>query len=293
VIHIPPDANVTTMGRMLEGQGLVRHAQAFRLLSRLTGVDRTLRAGVYLLPTGAWTWTVIGELHRGQVHTRTVTIPEGLSLAEVAALLEAEGLARATDILREAREPELLGHYGIAGANVEGFVFPETYTLARGLGARDILTVMLDQFFARLREVPEASGVTGKRLYEAVTLASIVEREARDRKELARVAGVFKNRLERAMRLESCATVQYLLGTPKARLTLADVRRESPYNTYLNPGLPPGPIANPGLPALRAAFAPEQHDLLFFFAREDGSHQHVFSRTYAAHQERQRKLRRM
>jgi UPF0755 protein len=279
------------MGKLLETQGIIRHALAFRLLAQLSGVDRSLRAGVYLLPTGAWTWTVVSELHRGQVHTRTITLPEGLTLAEVAALLESEGLARATDILREAHEPELLARYGIAGANVEGFLFPETYTLAKGLSARDVLIVMLDQFFARVREIPEAGGASGQKLFDTVILASIVEREARDRTELARVAGVFKNRVERAMRLESCATVQYLLGTPKARLTLADVRRESPYNTYLNPGLPPGPIANPGLPALRAAFAPEQHDFLFFFAREDGSHQHEFSRTYVAHQEKQRRLR--
>ncbi len=149
---------------------------------------------------------------------------------------------------------------------------------------------MVDQLLSRMRELPGAALLTNTELFERLTLASLVEREARDVDEQPRIAGVFKNRLERNMRLESCATVQYILGTPKARLTYEDVRRPSPYNTYLNTGLPPGPIANPGLNALRAALAPEAHDYLFFLAREDGSHKHVFSKTYAAHKEQQRHL---
>ncbi|HET6343991.1 MAG TPA: endolytic transglycosylase MltG, partial [Myxococcota bacterium] len=120
-------------------------------------------------------------------------------------------------------------------------------------------------------------------LYDRVILASLVERETRDHREMPRVAGVFENRLSRGMRLESCASVQYLLGKPKERLQLEDVRIPSPYNTYLHPGLPPGPIASPGVAALSAALSPERHDYLFFFALEDGSHRHRFSRSFAEH----------
>ena len=291
LVQIPRDATVPEIAAHLEGAGVVRNARAFRLLARVTGTDRALRAGAYRLPTGAWAHTVLGELHQGQVQTRTFTVPEGLTLAEVAQLLESEGLARATDILREAYSPELLARYGIPASNLEGYLFPETYTLAKGLSAREILTVMLDEFRARVTGLAEGSDLDAAALHRTIILASIVEREARDHSEYAKVAGVFANRLERNMRLESCATVQYILGEPKARLTYADVRRESPYNTYLNPGLPPGPISNPGLFALDAALVPEKHDFLFFFAREDGSHKHVFSRTFAAHKERQRRLR--
>ncbi|MFC1610342.1 endolytic transglycosylase MltG [Myxococcota bacterium] len=291
LVQIPRHTSVPGIAQYLEDQGVISSAFGFRMLARVTGTDRSLRAGAYKLPTGAWTWTVLAELHRGQVHTRTITIPEGLTLMEVAHLLEAEGLARATDVLREAYSSDLLEQHGIPASNVEGYLFPETYTLAKGLSADEILTVMLDEFNARARQIPQAAGLDNTQLFQKVTLASIVEREARDKGELGLVAGVFKNRLERNMRLESCATVQYILGKPKARLTYADVRRQSPYNTYLQPGLPPGPISNPGIDALAAVMAPERHDYLFFFAREDGSHKHIFSETFTAHKSKQRRMR--
>jgi UPF0755 protein len=291
LVHIPRDASVAQIAEYLQDKDIIRSAYAFRLLARLTGVDRSLRAGAYRLPGAAWAWSVLAELHRGQVQTRTVTIPEGLTLVEVASLLDKAGLAQASDVLREAHSPHLLETYGIPATNVEGYLFPETYVLADGLSAREILTVMIEELHARLAQIPQAQGLTASELMRTITLASIVEREARDESELPRVAGVFVNRLERNMRLESCATVQYILGRPKARLTVADVRRPSPYNTYLHPGLPPGPIASPGMAALRASLAPEQHDFLFFFAREDGSHRHVFSRTFAQHREKQRQMR--
>jgi UPF0755 protein len=291
LVQIPRDATVPEIARHLAEAGVIRSATAFRLLARFTGTDRSLRAGAYRLPTGAWAPAVLAELHRGQVHTRTVTVPEGLTLTETAKLLESEGLARATDILREAYSPDLLARYAIPASNVEGYLFPETYTLAQGLSAREILTVMLDESRDHLADLAANRNLDARELHKHVILASIVEREARDSSEYDRVAGVFNNRLERNMRLESCATVQYILGEPKARLTYADVRRESPYNTYLHGGLPPGPISNPGRAALDAALLPERHDFLFFFARDDGSHTHVFSRTFAAHQERQRRMR--
>jgi UPF0755 protein len=159
-----------------------------------------------------------------------------------------------------------------------------------GLTAREILSVMHKEFKDRLATIPGSGTISKDELLAKVTLASIVEREVRSKSELARVAGVFVNRIDRNLRLESCATVQYILGTPKKRLTLADVRIESPYNTYLNPGLPPGPISNPGLDSLKAVFSPEKHGYLFFFARADGSHTHVFSRTFAEHQRMQKRL---
>jgi UPF0755 protein len=143
---------------------------------------------------------------------------------------------------------------------------------------------MVDLFFVRLQELAPGRKYSPAELVETVTLASIVEREAQREDEMPRIAGVFINRLERNMRLESCATIQYVLGKSKERLLLSDLRKESPYNTYLNNGLPPGPIANPGSAALRATLGPERHEYLFFFARKDGTRRHVFHQTYAQHQ---------
>ncbi|MEO0814944.1 MAG: endolytic transglycosylase MltG [Myxococcota bacterium] len=183
--------------------------------------------------------------------------------------------------IEAARDPKLMRELSIPGRSAEGFLYPETYRMAVGLSARDIVTLMVEQF----RAVQNELGVEleGEALWEWVTLGSLVEREVRSPLEMPRVAGVFRNRLARNMRLESCATVQYILGEPKEKLTFDDVRLPHPYNTYLHYGLPPGPIASPGRDALAAAAGPDTHDYLFFVAREDGSGRHLFSKTYRQH----------
>lgn len=292
VVTIQQHSSAPQIAQQLASAGLVRNAMAFQLLARASGADRHLRAGTYSLSLGLWPWALLDELERGQVDMRAVTIPEGLTVKEIGLALERAGLTSVEDFVRATSSRALLDTYAIAGTSVEGFLFPETYRFAAGLSAEQIAAVMVGLFFTRLSELPEARGLAGSALYERVVLASIIEREAKDESELTRIAGVFQNRLARNMRLESCATVQFIIGEPKARLSLEDVRQPSPYNTYLNEGLPPGPIANPGLAALRAAIAPEQHDLLFFVAREDGSGKHLFSSTYEEHLRAQRLARR-
>jgi UPF0755 protein len=287
-VTIAPQTTLAAIAQTLEAKGLVRSATGFTWLARLSGADRGLRAGTYRLWPRAWAWEQLRTLTNGQLTIVTVTIPEGLTLREIADVLAAHGLARGDDFMAAAKDPELLRSYALPVQSAEGFLFPETYSFAAGVPARELVDAMVREFFLRLGALPEAARASRAELVERVTLASIVEREARDPSERARIAGVFQNRMTRNMRLESCATVQYALGQRKDRLTLADVRRSSPYNTYLHQGLPPGPIGSPGLEALRAAFFPEEHDLLFFFAREDGSHRHVFSRSYAEHMGAQR-----
>lgn len=291
MVEIFPKSTLSEIAIQLHEEGLIRSPKALQLLARLSGIDRELRAGTYSLPTGVWAWTVMTELHAGQVQTRTVTVPEGYTLREIAALLERAGLASSARLIKEARNPEILTQFGIDAPSVEGFLFPETYTLAEGLSEREILSVMIGQFFQRIRSLPGAAGLSREAIFDRVTLASLVEREAQDRSEQRRIAGVFQNRIERNMRLESCATVQYVIQRPKARLRLTDLRTESPYNTYLHEGLPPGPIANPGFSALAAALEPEAHDFLFFVARENGSKRHVFTKTFAAHEAARKRAR--
>jgi len=212
-----------------------------------------------------------------------MTVPEGLTLQETAEIMEASGLVSTKAFLEAAHDSEIINSYKIKATSVEGYLFPETYTFAEDLSAKEVVREMVSLFFERLDGLAERK-LRSNDLMEYVTLASIIEREAKGPSEMKRIAGVFTNRLTRNMRLESCATVQYILGKPKERLMLSDLRKESPYNTYLKPGLPPGPISNPGLSALRAALTPEHHDFLFFLAKNDGSNEHVFTQTYAQHQ---------
>lgn len=293
-VEISRGSTVKEIGENLEAQGLVRSGKAFQLLARVRGVDHALRAGHYRLKGSMWSWAVLDQLVSGQLHTKAVTIPEGLTLTQIAERVEESGLADANAFLDAARDKDLLDEYGLPTPSFEGFLFPETYRFAEGLDARDLVEAMAEEFFERFAEViPE--GTSPDELIEKIILASLIEREARSNTEMPRIAGVFQNRIREGMRLESCATIQYILGKPKERLLLRDLRIESPYNTYLNRGLPPGPIASPSASAIAAAFKPEEHDYLFFFARKDGSGTHVFSKTYREHQRkiaRQKRRRR-
>jgi UPF0755 protein len=284
VLEITPGTSVAEIARKLQADGVIRSSFAFRVLAKIKGVERSMRAGHYRIANGLWAWNVVDELHDGQISTETITVPEGLNLKQVAELVEASGLVTREGFMEAARNPDLLSRYEIPGTTVEGFLFPETYTFAKGLAPRDIVSAMVQLFFDRLDGLGDRLEMSPEELKRRVVLASIVEREAKRSDEMPRIAGVFFNRLEKNMRLESCATVQYILGKPKERLRLSDLRQPSDYNTYLNTGLPPGPIANPGLPALEAAFKPESHEYLFFFARKDGTQSHVFTQTYAQHQ---------
>ncbi len=283
--RIHPNSSVKQIANHLERQGVIRSSFLFVALAKTRGVERGLRAGGYSIPRGAWAWDVLSELNQGQIRTRDVTIPEGLTLQETAEIIEANGLVSARKFLKAARDKDLIEAFGIQAPTLEGYLFPETYTFAEEISAKDIVKEMVDLFFARLTQVTDQRELGPTELMEHVILASIIEREAKDPTEMPRIAGVFRNRLSRNMRLESCATIQYILGKPKERLLLSDLRKESPYNTYLKPGLPPGPIASPGLKALQASLQPEAHSYLFFLAKNDGSNAHVFTQTYAQHQE--------
>lgn len=292
VVRIHEGDSFGNIADSLESAGIVRSSLAFKAIAQFQGADRELRAGTYRLSREAFAWDIVRELRRGQVNLRTVTIPEGLALSAIAELVAKAGLSGRDAFINAARDPALLQKLSIRAPSAEGYLFPETYRLAKGLSANEIVTLMVKQFFEVREMIPQLAVLSAEELHRRVVLASLVEREVKNPREMAKVAGVFVNRLERDMRLESCATVQYILGEPKARLTLDDVRIEHPYNTYLREGLPPGPIASPGRDALRAAAAPADHEFLFFVAREDGSAEHAFSRTYEEHQRNQQRARR-
>jgi UPF0755 protein len=176
----------------------------------------------------------------------------------------------------------MLERYSIPFSSVEGFLFPDTYVVAKGLSAEQIVSIMIDRFFEELRNL-DFEGYSDEKLGQVVIIASLVEREAKIDSERPLIAAVFYNRLAKGKRLESCATVQYILGKTKERLLFSDLQVDSPYNTYLHSGLPPGPISNPGAKSIQAALFPADVDYLFFVSKRDGSH--YFSTTYREHLE--------
>ncbi len=291
--YVEPGSTVRGIAGLLEREGVIRNADAFSLYIRLSGYSEPLRSGHYEVDTPVHLDELLEILSRGgrsDRETVTVVIPEGLKVEQTVTILTQAGLGDREVYLELARQGAF--DYPFLGYpedpriafRLEGFLFPDTYQFYADATEEQILGRMLARFDEVM--VPEyrtRADELGKSVLEIVTMASIVEKEAVKADERARIAGVFYNRLDRGMRFESCATVQFLFEEPKERLFNRDLEIESPYNTYLNTGFPPGPIAAPGRASLEAALWPEEHDYLFFVARSDGSH--AFNRTYAGHLE--------
>jgi UPF0755 protein len=203
---------------------------------------------------------------------------------QIAAALEERGICPADSFLAACADTDLLREFSVVAPTAEGYLFPESYEFLTNSRPAEVARRLIRQFFSAFAELQDSSPAPRPPSLapsQVVVLASIVEREAKVPEEFPRIAGVFMNRLRRNLPLQSCATVEYLLSERKGILTVADTRIESPYNTYLHAGLPPGPICNPGRRALAAALNPERNDYLFFVASGDGTH--IFSRTLAEH----------
>jgi UPF0755 protein len=266
----------------LERAGVIRDARALVALARWRGVDASVRAGEYALSPSWGAVHVLDHLVSGQVVIYELALPEGLTAVEIAARFEAAGLARASELLAIARDPAAAAELGVEGPGLEGYLFPETYRMPRGLPARQIVKTMVDEFLERWRPLEPAARARGFTMRQAATLASIVEKETGVASERPLVASVFENRLARGMRLESDPTTIYGIANFDGNLTRAHLEDETnPWNTYRIAGLPPTPIANPGEASLRAVVEPAQTDYLFFVAQGDGAH--VFAKSFDEH----------
>jgi len=295
---IPQGANARQAASVLKRAGAIRSAGAFVLLARLSRQAGDLKPGQYELRRNALSFQIVRKIARGEVAAGWVTIPEGYTIRQIADLLAEKEIAdrRAfvgTALYGRNRAPAI----GRAPANMEGYLFPDTYLMPRGYGATAAAKLMYDNFAKkvsrplnaeiRASELYELGGgnkqsaTPGNRLRAVITLASLIEREAKADGDRAMISGVLWNRLRRGMKLDVDATVQYALGNHKSRLFYRDLAVDSAYNTYKNPGLPPGPIANPGLRSIQAALRPAKCPYLYYVARPDGSH--VFTRTLEEH----------
>jgi UPF0755 protein len=272
---------VAAIARRLEAAGVVRSALLLRGWARLAGRDRTIQPGIYRFDRATDMGSVLQRLAAG-IDPIEVTIPEGLTVREIAAVLAARGLGSPESFRCLASDPDFLLAAGVPGPQLEGYLFPDTYRFAPHADPREVLATMVRRFHDRF-DADHHRRAAERRLSvnQVVTLASIVEKETGKPAERALIAAVFTNRLRIGMPLQSDPTVIYAIPDFNGDLTRADLARPSPYNTYVTGGLPPGPIANPGLAAIDAALAPAESLALYFVSRNDGSHE--FSTTLAEH----------
>jgi UPF0755 protein len=283
VVLVGPGQSVSATAESLMRHGLIQSAFKFRLLARLRGYDRRLKAGEYGLKASMTPLDILEILGRGQVKLYKVTLPEGLTLQQIGDAVEKSGLGSAADITTRASDPAFARSHGIPAASLEGYLFPDTYLFPRGVSAEAILTAMLQRFRSVFSaEWEQRAAQIGLTVHEVVTLASIIEKETGAPSERPLISSVFHNRLKKGMRLETDPTVIYGIRDFDGNLTRKHLETFTPYNTYVIKGLPPGPIANPGKEALEAALFPAQTGYLFFVSKNNGTHH--FSSSFEEHQ---------
>jgi UPF0755 protein len=247
-------------------------------MTRLRGEAHHLKAGDYRISDAMTPDVILQKIVSGEVDYRKFTLPEGYSMYQAAELLEQKGYFKKDAFLKKCRDTAVLVRFGLNEATAEGYLYPATYNLSRGGTEEQLLEQMVGQFNKAYAAVKQTSRFSR---HEIVTLASIIEKEAVSADEKALISSVFHNRLRIGMPLQSDPTAVYGVRAFSGKVSKADIQRHSPYNTYLNKGLPPGPIGNPGIDAVAAAINPVTSDYLYFVARQDGTHQ--FSRNLADH----------
>jgi UPF0755 protein len=282
VFVIEEGMTLSQVAAALETKGLIGSRRLLLLWARPMGYGRHLKSGEYLLSASMPPLKILEIISSGKVMTHVVTIPEGFSREQIALLLEGMGLADKGAFMTLSGDPETAKAYGITGPGLEGYLFPDTYRFSRGMPPKAIVDIMVKRFFSVMGPFMETVHRSGMSLEQVVTLASIVEKETGSAEERPLIAGVFLNRLERNMRLESDPTVIYGIDPFDGNLKKEDLQTHTPYNTYLISGLPPGPIANPGLDAIKAVLFPDRTEYLYFVSKNDGSH--YFSKTLSDHQ---------
>lgn len=285
-IEVAEGDGTASVAAKLSNDGYIKYPLLFKAMSKLGGYDGNFQPGAAEIKAGMSYGDILELLITTGRGTEKVTIPEGYEVKQIAQKLDEAGVVSWQDFYAALNPDEydydFLKNLPQRDGQMEGYLFPATYEIPKGMSAHDIIDLMLaafdSQFTAEFRAKTEQLGMT---IDEVITMASIVEREAEDVGEMAKVAGVFYNRRNSGMKFQSCATVQYILGERKPVLSIADTQTDSPYNTYIYPGFPVGPICNPGMDSIQAALNPEVTDAYYFVMGKDGSH--IFSATYEEH----------
>ena len=290
-VEIPPGTSVADIGRRLVAAGVVRDPLTFRVALWRSGRALRLKAGEYRFSEAIAVAAVIERLAQGDVYTIRITFPEGLTVAEMASVYASRGLGAAADFVSAAGDPRAIADLDPQASDLEGYLFPETYAVARSAPAASLVRAMADRFKivfgVDLRARAQAEGLTTR---QVVTLAALIEKETGQEEERPLVAAVYRNRLRIGMPMQADPTLIYALqkaGRYDGNIRKADFEFKSPYNTYQHPGLPPGPIASPGRASLMAALHPADVRHLYFVSRND--HTHVFADTLEQHNQNVKK----
>ena len=285
LVDIPRGASLGQIAQTLEGQGVVRSARLFRWYSAAFSLSTRLQAGEYLFDRPMSLVEVAEKLRRGDIHYRKLVLREGLDLDEIVHYLQSQGWGSTQRLEELAHDTSPMAGLDPQAEDLEGYLFPDTYHLTREMNEFQVVSLMLDRFrSAWSEERQRRAQQLGMSLRQVLTLASLIEKETALASERPLVSSVFHNRLKRNIKLACDPSVIYAVKRVKPYdgiIHRSDLQLDSPYNTYLYPGLPPGPISNAGLQSIDAALYPADTDYLYFVSRNDGSH--VFSRTYRQH----------
>lgn len=288
IISVLPGENFTALATKLERQGIITHTRKFKILALIRGVDKKLKAGEYPLSAAMSPNQVLDVLVGGRTHLYRLTIPEGYTVKQIAAEVARKELGRTDAFLALAMSPEYAASFDIESGTMEGYLFPDTYYFPKNVSAETIITKMVARFKEQFRpQWQQRAKELNRSVHEIVTLASIIEKETGAPSERPIIASVFHNRLRKKMRLESDPTVIYGIPNFDGNIKRTHLATLTPYNTYKIRGLPPGPIANPGSEAIKAALYPADTDYLFFVSKKDSTH--YFSKTIEEHREAVRK----
>ena len=283
VVEIKPGMTLKQVAHLLADKELLNEPSTFMLYTYLQGEQNHIQAGEYRFSPSMPPHDILEALTSGMAVLYTVTIPEGYRITDIADLLEAKGLVDKPAFIEATRNRELLESLHIPSGSLEGYLYPETYKFSKAGGARRIVQTLLYTFKERVLQPERVQQAEAMQFtfHEIVTLASLIEKETGLGKERKLISSVFHNRLAKNMRLQTDPTVIYAMVNFDGNIRKKDLSIDSPYNTYKHFGLPPGPIASPGLESIQAALDPEETDFLYFVSRKDGSHQ--FSTNYKDH----------
>jgi len=281
-IYIKEGTSFSEAASMLAKGGYVRDAALFKILGRLTGADRRMRAGYYAVDGSMSPWQIFREFARGKLIETELTVVEGECLAEIREKLVSKKLISAREFDRLARDPAFIASLGVEGPNLEGYLFPETYRFPKGITPEKLISTMVSKLMQVYKgDLLERTNELGLSMKAVITLASIIEKEAVADSERALISAVFLNRIKKGMPLQADPTAVYGVKPPRALVSKFDLMKSTKYNTYKIKGLPPGPIASPGFKSIKAALYPARVPYLYFVSKHDGTH--TFSATYEEH----------
>ena len=283
VIIINHHETTLSIATKLKDSGIIHDTKTFLFWIRIFGYDKKIKSGRYHFSSEANIFNIIKTLNRGAEDKVLITIPEGYRISEIAKLLATEGICSEKEFIKACADVTILSSLNIDNPIAEGFLFPDSYDFPIPSEAKDIVERMIQRFWQVYQEIQNSKTKSQRYIDSIVTIASIIEKEAKLANERPIIASVFYNRMKYNMSLQSCATIEYILPNHKEQLSIEDTKILSPYNTYLHQGLPPTPICNPGKASLLAAINPAKTKYLYFAI--DNGDAHHFSTSFAEHQQ--------